>query len=104
MQLRFDRRGSDSPWVSEVWTCAGDAVTEMTSVAGVSVGLVFWRQDGRAYAGVTGPETRTGVAPVPPGAEFVGIELAVGVSLRAVPTPVLVDAGLDLPGATHRFF
>ncbi|MCO8275237.1 helix-turn-helix domain-containing protein [Actinoplanes sp. TRM 88003] len=104
MQLRFGRRGSDSPWVSEVWTCTSDRVTEMTSVAGVNLGLVFWQQDGRAYAGVTGPETRTGTAPVPEGATFVGIELAVGTSLRVVATPALVDAGLELPDATHRHF
>lgn len=56
----------------------------MTSVAGVRWGLVFWQQEGRAYAAVTGPETRTGTAPVPEGASFTGIEFAVGTSLRAV--------------------
>ena len=104
MQLRFETRGSDSSWIREVWGCTSERVTEMTSVAGVSVGLVFWRQNGRAYAGVTGPETAAGTAPVPEGATFVGIELAVGVSLPAVPTPSLVDAGLELPDATHRYF
>ena len=59
----------------------------MTSVAGVRWGLVFWEHAGRAYAGITGPETRTGTAPVPEGATFTGIEFAVGTSLRAVPTP-----------------
>jgi hypothetical protein len=82
--LRFETRGSDSPWVDTVWTCASDQVAQMTSVAAVSWGLVFWERDGRAYAGVSGPETRTGTAPVPEGATFVGIEFAVGTSLRAV--------------------
>ncbi|MCY1136791.1 helix-turn-helix domain-containing protein [Actinoplanes sp. Pm04-4] len=104
MRLRFTTRGSDSPWVSEVWSCVNDGVAEMTSAAGVRLGLVFWQQDGRAYAGVTGPETRAGTAPVPEGATFSGIEFAVGISLRAVPTPSLVDSGLGLPDTTHRFF
>jgi len=102
--LRFETRRSDSPWVDIVWTCTSEQVTAMTSVAGVRWGLVFWEQDGRAYAGITGPETRTGTAPVPQGATFTGIEFAVGTSLRAVPTPALVDGGVELPDTTRRTF
>jgi hypothetical protein len=76
----------------------------MTSVAGVRWGLVFWEQAGRAHAGITGPETRTGTAPVPEGATFTGIEFAVGTSLRTVPTPALVDGGIELPDTTRRTF
>ena len=76
----------------------------MTSVAGVRWGLVFWELAGTAYAGITGPETRTGTAPVPEGATFTGIEFAVGTSLRAVPTPALVDGGIALPDTTRRTF
>ncbi|WP_241827485.1 helix-turn-helix transcriptional regulator [Actinopolymorpha singaporensis] len=76
----------------------------MTSVAGVRWGLVFWEQDGRGYAAITGPETRTGTAPVPVGATFTGIEFAVGTSLRAVPAPALVDGGIELPDSTRRTF
>ncbi|MER7591934.1 helix-turn-helix domain-containing protein [Micromonospora sp. NPDC127501] len=104
MGLRFETRGSDSPWVDTVWTCTSEQVTTMTSVAGVRWGLVFWEQAGRAYASITGPETRTGTAPVPEGATFTGIEFAVGTSLRAVPTPTLVDGGIELPDTTRRTF
>ncbi|GAA2264563.1 helix-turn-helix domain-containing protein [Streptomyces atrovirens] len=76
----------------------------MTSVAGVRLGLVFWEQDGQAHAGVTGPETRSGTAPVPEGATFTGIEFAVGTSLRAVPTSALVDGGIGLPDTSRRSF
>jgi hypothetical protein len=102
--LRFETRRSDSAWVDAVWTCTSERVTAMTSVAGVRCGLVFWQQAGRAYAGVTGPETRTGTAPVPEGASFTGIEFAMGTSLRAVPTPALVDGGIGLPDTTRRTF
>ncbi|MEU7469864.1 helix-turn-helix domain-containing protein [Streptomyces sp. NPDC044984] len=104
MGLRFETRRSDSPWVDTVWTCTSEQVTAMTSVAGVRLGLVFWRQDGRAHAGITGPETRTGTAPVPEGAAFTGVEFAVGTSLRAVATPALVDGGIGLPDTTRRTF
>lgn len=76
----------------------------MTSVAAVCWGLVFWQQDGIAHASVSGPETGTGKAPVPEGASFVGIEFAVGTYLRAIPTPALVDGGIELAGTTRRSF
>ncbi len=76
----------------------------MTSVAGVHWGLVFWEREGRAYTSITGPGTRTATAPVPEGATFVGIEFALGTSLRAVPTPALVDGGVELPDVTRRNF
>ncbi|GAA2991521.1 helix-turn-helix domain-containing protein [Streptosporangium longisporum] len=104
MALLFENRESDSPWIETVWTCTSDRVAEMTSVAAVCWGLVFWELDGTAYANVSGPETGTGTAPVPEGATFVGIEFAVGTSLRAVPTPALVDGGVALPDTTHRAF
>ncbi len=102
--LRFTTRASDSAWVDTVWTCASGPVTEMTSVAAVCWGLVFFERDGETYASVTGPETRTGTAPVPEGASFVGIEFAVGTSLRGVSMPTLVDGGVELPGTTRRAF
>jgi hypothetical protein len=102
--LWFETRRSDSPWVDTVWTCTSEQVTAMTSVAGVRWGLVFWEHDGRAYAGITGPETRTSTAPVPEGATFTGIEFAVGTSLRAAPTSALVDGGVELPDTTRRTF
>jgi hypothetical protein len=104
MALRFQTRPSDSPWVDTVWTCTSEQVAEMTSVATVCWGLVFWERDGRGYAGITGPETRAGTAPVPEGAAFVGIEFAVGTSLRVVPTATLVDGGATVPHATRRSF
>jgi len=104
MALRFETRASDSPWVDAVWTCTSENVEEMTSVAAVSWGLVFWERHGKAYASISGPETRTRTSPVPEGATFVGIEFAVGTSLRSVPVPALVDGGVELPDATHRSF
>jgi hypothetical protein len=76
----------------------------MTSVATVSWGLVFFEHEGRPYASVTGPETVSGTAPVPEDVMFVGIEFAVGTSLRAVPTSALVDGGVELPDTTRRTF
>ncbi|MFH9174954.1 helix-turn-helix domain-containing protein [Streptomyces albogriseolus] len=104
MRLRFETRPSDSPWVDSVWTCTSERVTSMTSVAGARLGLVFWQRDGAAFAAVTGPETRTGTAPVPEGAVFTGIDLALGTSLRMTPTADLLDGGVTLPDTSRRTF
>jgi hypothetical protein len=76
----------------------------MTSVATETWGLVFWEQEGRRHVSISGPESRTGTAPVPQGASFVGIQFAVGTSLRAVAPPALVDSGIELPDVTRRTF
>jgi hypothetical protein len=103
--LRLETRASDSAWVESVWTCTSDRVSEMTSVAGVTWGLVFWEQDGSTYVSISGPGTSSGPAPVPEGARFVGIEFAVGTSLRCMPTPSLVDGGIEkLPDVPRRSF
>ncbi|MGA5329590.1 helix-turn-helix domain-containing protein [Streptomyces griseoincarnatus] len=104
MGLWFEIRASDSPWVDSVWTCTSERVTTMTSVAGARLGLVFWEQEGAAHAAVTGPEARTGTAPVPEGAVFTGIDLAVGTTLRMAPTADLLDGGVTLPDASRRTF
>jgi hypothetical protein len=103
-QLQLETRGSDSPWIDAVWTCTSGQVAEMTAVAAVHWGLVFFEREGMACASISGPETRTSAAPVPEGATFVGIEFDVGTSLRTVPTPTLVDRGLELPDATRDTF
>ncbi|MHA7271554.1 helix-turn-helix domain-containing protein [Arthrobacter sp. HLT1-20] len=104
MVLEIRSRSSDSPWVSSVWTCRSAATTEMTAVATETWGLVFWEQQGRAYAAATGPETQTTTAPVPEDAVFRGIQFAVGTSLRMTPTSMLVNSGIDLPETTRRRF
>ena len=102
--LVFETRVPDSPWIASVWTCRSEQIAEMTSVATETWGLVFWEQDGTAYAAVTGPEGSSGTAPVPEDARFVGIQFAVGTSLRAVAAPSLVDSGIVLPDVTRRRF
>lgn len=104
MPLTITARPSDSPWVSSVWTAQSSDIDEMTSVASETWGLVFWRRGRSAFAAVTGPETRTGSAPVPEDAEFVGVQLALGTSLRMIATSRLVDTGLELPDATAQRF
>ncbi len=102
--LLFDTRASGSGWIDCVWTCRSEDVSKMTSVATDSWGLVFWEQEGRMHAGITGPESRGGTAPVPEGSNFVGIQFAVGSSLRTVAATALVDSGIELPVTGRSFW
>jgi AraC-like DNA-binding protein len=76
----------------------------MTAVASETWGLVFWQEEGTPHAAVVGPESRTRVARVPPEATFMGIQFAVGTSLRIADTTSLVDGGIPLPDARSRSF
>jgi hypothetical protein len=76
----------------------------MTSVASETWGLVFWRQGAASYAAATGPETRAGSAQVPDEADFVGIQFAVGTSLRIAPASSLVESGIELPVTSRSRF
>lgn len=91
-------------WVASVWASHSGQIAEMTSVATETWGLVFWEHEAKAYASITGPETGTSTVPVPAGAAFLGIQFAVGTSLRMTPTSALVDSGIDLPDPTRRRF
>lgn len=104
MGLLFGTRASDSPWIASVWTCTSERIQQMTSVASETWGLVFWEREGRPAAAITGPESRTATAPVPEGARFIGIQFAVGTSLRSVPNPSLLDTGIELSDVTRRSF
>lgn len=76
----------------------------MTAVASETWGLVFWHEQGAPQAAIVGPESRTSVAPVPPEASFVGIQFAVGTSLRIAETTSLVDGGIPLPDVRSGSF
>lgn len=76
----------------------------MTAIACETWGLVFWDQTDGTYAALTGPESRTSTAPVPPDATFVGIQFAVGTSPRSAALSSLLDYGIALPDTTRRSF
>lgn len=104
MGLEIEGRASDSPYVSYVWRSRSEGVDRMTAVASACWDLVFWESRAGFQAAVAGPESRTSTAPVPEEAAFFGITFALGTSLTHLPAPLLVDGGVDIPGATHRSF
>lgn len=104
MGLSFDTRMSDSPWISTVWTSRSEQVTAMTAVASETWGLVFWEEGGTPRAAVVGPESRTAIAPVPPDTSFLGVQFALGTSLRMADMATLVDGDIPLPDVSAKTF
>ncbi|MGC0249337.1 helix-turn-helix domain-containing protein [Pseudactinotalea sp. Z1748] len=87
-----------------MWTCRSEQVTSMTAVASETWGLVFWDEDGTPRAAVVGPESRTATAPVPPDTSFVGVQFALGASLRMADMTTLVDGSIPLPEVSTKTF
>ena len=99
MVLEFEHRPSDSPWIERVWRSRSTDTAVMTSVARIHWDLVFWTSRDGMQAGVQGPESRASLAPVPTDAEFVGIRMALGVTLADLRVPSVVDRFIGLPAS-----
>ncbi|GAB3762810.1 helix-turn-helix domain-containing protein [Microlunatus parietis] len=104
MGLEIEDRPSDSPYVERVWRSRSFAVDRMMSVANPYPELVFWGERGRIRVAVQGPETRAGLAPVPPDTWFFGITFSLGTAFHHLPARLLLDGGIELPEVTGRRF
>jgi AraC-like DNA-binding protein len=102
--FRFDERGSDSPYVQQVWRTRSEPVETFLSVADSHWEMVVTRQRGKTSLTVRGPETRASIAPIPQDAEFFGIRFRHGAYMPCLPVGQLVDGSLTLPEATGRSF
>lgn len=95
--LHFEHRPSDSPLIERVWRSRSVDTTTMTSIARAHWDFVFWEGPDGRHAGVQGPESAASQEPVPAGAEFVGVRLALGAFLAGLPVPSLIDRFVALP-------
>jgi hypothetical protein len=97
--LRFEHRDTevDASVVDRVWRTGSDAEDTMTSAARTCCQLVFTRMPGRLLASLRGPETRAATAPVPPGAEFLGVRFTLGTVFRPHPAGSIVDGYVSFP-------
>ena len=75
----------------------------MTSVARAHWDFVFWEGPDGRYAGIQGPESQASEAPVPAGAEFLGVRVALGAFLPGLPIQPLVDRFVALPTEKDSF-
>jgi hypothetical protein len=103
--FRLERRPWCSRFVEESWQTRSETEDEaFISVAACHWELVVTRQGGSGVVTVRGPETRAATVPIPPDAEFFGIQFGLGTFMPGLPPGRLVDRALRLPPATSTRF
>jgi hypothetical protein len=100
----FESRPSDSSYVDALWRTHSASAKKFISVAESHWGIVVTRMEGKIWMTVRGPETKATSADIPPDAEFFGIVFKHGTFMPILPTPGLVNNGIDLPDATRQSF
>jgi hypothetical protein len=103
MNFDFNERASDSPYVDRVWRTTSDRADSFISVAVSHWSLVVTTMEGRTFVTVRGPEQFAQPSPVPPNAEFFGIQFKLGTFMPIFPAR-LVDDSTELPEASGRSF
>jgi hypothetical protein len=100
----LEERRPGSPIVAKVWRARSEPVARFTSIASTDWKLVVTKQRGCTSVTVRGPESRATVMPVPPDAEFVGVDFRAGTAMADLPFHRLVDGVVTLPQAGTRSF
>jgi AraC-like DNA-binding protein len=104
MNFIFDERSSDSPLVVRVWRTHSEKASTFISRATSQWEMVVTKHKSRTTFTVRGPETKASQAPVPPEAEFLGIQFKLGTFMPYLPTQNRVNESLDLPEASGNSF
>jgi AraC-like DNA-binding protein len=105
MQLNFDDRLSDSPFVERVWRTHSDRAGSFLSIAASHFEIAVTRLQGRVYLTLRGPETKASAADCPAEGEWLGIRFKLGTFMPHFPPGLLRDRNdVTLPDATRRSF
>ncbi len=99
----LEARPSPSPLVAGTWRTWSTAEDAFISVAAGHWEMVVTRHRGVSRLTVRGPETRATLVPVPPDAEFFGIEFSIGTYMPGLPLGPLVDTAVSLPMSGEVF-
>lgn len=104
MKFVFEGREPESPLIDTIWRTQSEGSGSFISTAATQMSIVITRQNGGTWVTVRGVETRATPAPVPPDAEFFGINFKPGTFLTKLPGHMLVDSEINLPQAGSRSF
>jgi AraC-like DNA-binding protein len=102
MDLKFDERLSDSPFVERIWRTHSESATSFISMALSNWQMCIWTENGKTNLTVRGPETKATRVPRPANTEFLGIVFKIGTFMPFLPGSHLVDADCTLPDASSR--
>jgi AraC-like DNA-binding protein len=100
----LEARSSRSALVAETWQTRSEPEESFISVAATHWEMVVTWQRDAARLTVRGPETRATTVPIPPDAEFFGIEFSAGTFMPGLPPGRLVDRTVTMPDTTHTSF
>ncbi len=104
MNLIYEERFSDSPFVERIWRTQSADSTFFTSLAFSNWFIVCWKQYGKNNIAIHGPETAATYAPIPEDADFLGIVFKHGTFLPNFPIGNLVNSEIALPEASSQKF
>jgi hypothetical protein len=100
----IERRPSCSPFIQETWQTRSEPEESFISVAATHWEMVVTRQGAAARLTVRGPETKATTVPIPPDAEFFGIQFTLGTYMPGLQPRQLVDGMSTLPQLTNTSF
>ena len=105
MNLIFEERPSDSPFVETVWRTHSESAGSFTSRATSHGEMVVMRHKGKTIPTVRGPEMTATLADFPADAEWLGITFKLGIYMPHLPPRILRDRrDATLPEATSKSF
>ena len=105
MDLVFDERTSDSPFVETIWRSRNDQARPFISMADSHFSMVIAKSRGKLRLTVRGPETRATSAHELTDVEYFGIRFKPGVYMPYLPPQRVIDRqDLSLPEAASRSF
>jgi AraC-like DNA-binding protein len=103
MNLDFEERLSDSPYVHMIWRTASEHPGSFTSVAASNWEMVVTKYEGQTRLTVRGPETKATPAEYPADVAFFGIIFKLGTFMPHLPAKNLLNRNdLTLPEATSQ--
>ncbi len=91
MSLVFESRLSDSPYVEWVWQSRSVSAGTLLSITSSHWEMVVARHRGQSAFIMRGPETAPTTAEFPADGEWLGIRFKLGVYMRQLPVPSLID-------------
>lgn len=105
MEIMFEERPSDSPFVETVWRSQSEHSGTFISLAVSHWMMVVTKQAGKKFLTVRGPETKASSAFCPADAEFCGIFFKIGTLMPHLPARNLLDRrDATLPEANSNAF
>lgn len=104
MPFYFDQYHPDAGFAKTVWRTQSGQAGSFVSRAVSHWEIVVTKTQGQTTVTLRGPETKASTAPIPPDAQFWGVQFRHGCFMPHFPVNRLVNGGLHLPRASRNCF